>query len=426
MVGKSDDTSSVTWGSLNKRQQDYLAAIYQADQEVEVREHSRWNRGSKPRPAEQWRWMPYATSFPSGLPMEVKQRLKWTEQVNEGTGSTLEALEKRGLILIEHLSVRELQRRGIISPWHWTIESDPIPTIQITPAGRKMVRSAFDIPPKKMVVGSLQAWHWKALAKAYVAGGQGVPEDGVGYGGIGWNTWLRLRDYKIRGEMYPLVKEVGGITISAWGIAYYERSFARYSTLYPDVVALAPSTPHDPHEPYVEMLQGSRHCPACTGQYLVSITRTYQQDHKAIWSVSQHEQRIPGMVTKKYGFGDVEQCGCEEGEIEEMNAPFLTILGHLTDQGWTISFPYHHWISYLDYLVGGINAERKQRWHTPTLVREKVQPLENDEEFTYTQNIMRGDVRYYWNPCRGKGKVYVWMPDGTMNISPVAITKKGE
>jgi hypothetical protein len=40
-MGQRAAPPKVTWQSLNKRQQDYLTAIYQADQEVEAAEHSR-------------------------------------------------------------------------------------------------------------------------------------------------------------------------------------------------------------------------------------------------------------------------------------------------------------------------------------------------------------------------------------------------
>jgi hypothetical protein len=200
----------ITWQALNKRQQDYLTAIYQADQEVEALERSRWSEGSRARAASQWRWMPYATSFPSRLPMAVKKHLGWTEQISEGTGSTLEALEKRGLILMQHVSVEALRSRGIISQWQGILEGDPIPVIQITPAGRKLVRQALGIQMTRHVTGTLQEWHWRALVKAYAAReGKGVAmEHGWfgDYGRIGWKTWLRLRDY----TPAPLVQQYQG------------------------------------------------------------------------------------------------------------------------------------------------------------------------------------------------------------------------
>lgn len=47
------------WDELNKRQQAYMQAIYEVDQETEANEKSVWSRGGRPRPAIEWRWMYY-------------------------------------------------------------------------------------------------------------------------------------------------------------------------------------------------------------------------------------------------------------------------------------------------------------------------------------------------------------------------------
>lgn len=405
--------SPVTWQSLNKRQQDYLTAIYQADQEVEAAERSRWHRGGRPRPAEEWRWMLYVNLNGHDLP--VKWHLARTQQISEGTGSTLEALERRRLIEVRY-DIITYNGQSILT-------NEPIPAIQITPAGRKMVRQALDISARKQVVGSLQEWHWRALAKAYVAGEQGVPEEGLGYGRIGWTTWLRLRDYKIHSKEYPLIWEHNGVSITEWGIGYYERTFARYSVWYPDVPAPAPAEQHDPLEPFIEVIEDSRTCRACTGEYRVAVTRAYQQGRKWTWSISEQEQRIPGTVTKKYR--EVEQCACQEGEIQEMHAPLLTLLDRLAEQDWCIGFLYHHWFNYLDYLVGGVTSGREQRWHDPSTVKEKMgRLLEYDTDLPDNRNIVKGDICYYWNPRSGKGKMYPQGLDGELSLQPIAITRK--
>jgi hypothetical protein len=415
----------ITWKSLNKRQQDYLAAIYLADQEVEARERSvSWTRGERARPADQWRWMPYASSFPSGLLMPVKKHLSWTEQISEGTGSTLEALEQRELIVMQHLSVEDLHRRGILSEWQWILESGLVPVIQITSAGRKMVRQALDLHITRHVTGTLQEWHWRALAKAYEAGDRGVPQGGIGYGRIGWNTWVRLRDYTIRGTEYPLIESSNGVTITTWGRGYYERTFVRYQKMYPNIATPDPAEQHDPQEPFIEVIEDSRICHACTGEYLVAVTRAYQQNQKWIWGVSEQEQRIPGIVTKKYR--EVEQCGCQEGEIQEMSAPFLTLLDQCVEQGWHLAFPYHHWFHYVDVLVGDVALGREQRWYDPILVSQKLQLLLNDTDLPDNRNIVKGEVCYFWNPRVGKGKVYPREPNGVLSLRPVAITRKME
>lgn len=426
-VGKQSD-----WQSLNKRQQDYLTAIYQADQEVEAAERSRWSFGERARPAEQWRWMPYATSFPSRLPMTVKKHLSWTEQISEGTGATLEALRSRGLILVQHLSAEVLRSRGIISQWQGILEGDPIPVIQITPAGRKLVRQALGIQMTRHVTGTLQEWHWRALAKAYAARedkGVAMEHGWFGeYGRIGWKTWLRLREYKPA----PLIQEYHEqpegaahptyyLRLTPFGIAFYERAYSRYQALYPAIEAPKPSTPPDPFEPFVEIGQGHETCRACQGEYLVEIERTYQQARNFTWRVEEHAHRIPGEVTSTYG--KVEQCDCEVRQIEEIDAPFLALLDQLIIQGWQMCFPYHHWITYLDYPVGGLSLDRKPRWYDAALVKEKVLPLLDTTDLEDARNVVKGTMRYCWNERRGCGSIYPQGLEGALSMRPIALTR---
>ncbi len=400
-----------TWQSLNARQQAYMRAIYQADQEVEAAERSRWSRGGRSREASAWRWMLYVNLDGHDLP--VKRHLALTQLISEGTGSTLEALERRGLIEVRY-DIDTYNGRKILT-------NEPIPAIQITKAGRALVRKALGVSSSKQIVGTLQEWHWRALAKAYEAGEHGVREEGLGYGRIGWNTWLRLRDYQIHGVEYPLIQERNGVSITAWGIGYYERTFARYHELYPDVAAPEPREQHDPMAPFVEVLQDHRTCRACGGEYLVTVTRSFQQDRKWVWSVEEQANRIPGRVTSKYG--EVEQCFCQEEEIQEMSASFLTLLDRLAEQGWQVSFPHHHWIGYLDYLVEGVSLGRERRWYDPQLAKEKVVPLLDDTDMDDTRNVAKGDMRYCWNERVEKGSIYPQGLSGGLSMRPVAITR---
>ena len=403
-------SSPVPWQSLNARQQDYVTAIYRADQEVEAAERSLWSHGGRPRPAEEWRWMLYVNLDGHDLP--VKRHLALTQQISEGTGSTLEALERRGLIEVRY-DIDTYNGRKILT-------NEPIPAIQITKAGRALVRNALNVPSGKQIVGTLQEWHWHALAKAYTAGEHGVREEGPGYGRIGWNTWLRLRDYQIHQVEYPLIKD--GVSITAWGIGYYERTFARYHELYPDVAAPEPREQHDALEPFVGVLQDHRTCCACGGEYLVTVTRSFRQDRKWAWSVEDQLSRIPGRVTSKYG--EVEQCLCQEEEIQEMSAPFLALLERLVEQGWQVSFPHHYWIDYLDYLVGGMSLERERRWYDPELAKAKVLPLLDDTEMDDARNVVKGDMRYCWNEHEGRGSIYPQGLSGGLSMRPIATCAK--
>jgi len=119
----------------------------------------------------------------------------------------------------------------------------------LTGAGRRLARSwTGQKPYKAPPAGTLKEWHWRALARAYAAGAPGVED----YGAIGWPTWLRLIDYKWgalveEAHRAPQPGEYSGIgttyliRITAAGRALYEREWARYSELYPDIEALEPA-----------------------------------------------------------------------------------------------------------------------------------------------------------------------------------------
>lgn len=232
----------MSWEDLNKRQQRYMQAIYEVDQETERQEKSVWSRGGRPRPAIEWRWMYYGIIPELGIDSPLRARLKSARLVDEGTGSTFEALSTRKYILVQYRPVI-----GGTSTY-----------VQITPAGRKLVRQAMGEQREKVLpTGTLREWHWKAMALAWSARPAGVKDEDSSYGHISWNTWLRLRDYKVSGEERPLVKEyrtssgvynpaVGytpdfhWIRLTAFGEQFYRENWARYQELYPEVAAPDP------------------------------------------------------------------------------------------------------------------------------------------------------------------------------------------
>jgi hypothetical protein len=236
----------VGWADLNERQQEYMKAIYGTDQEQEEWERQRAARHRRSRPADEWRWAQYANTDRGYTPL--KQRIVEKDLNDPGTGSTFRALENRELILVRY--------EGTFSEYS-------IPSIRLTTKGRKLVRQAIGYQPaKKPPVGTLQEWHWKALTEAWKAGDEGITPDIKGYyARIGWNTWLRLRDYKVHGESRPLAEEksvsinwhknedIGLITsysqdirmmITDFGKQYYCENWARYREMYPDVDAPEP------------------------------------------------------------------------------------------------------------------------------------------------------------------------------------------
>jgi hypothetical protein len=218
------------WTDLNERQQQYMQAVFEVDQAQEA--YMKW-LGSQGRwtntPASEWRWMPYNASGAALL-----QKIKDAGYVDQGTGSTFEALERRGLVLCKY-------EPGSLG--------GPILFVQITKAGRKLVRNALNIKaPKALPVGTLREWHWRGLCRAYVRGDQGLPYDsdlGDGFGYVSWNTCLRLRDYRVKGQERGLIREGRhgepfGLVITDFGREYYRENWQRYRDLYPDVDAPVP------------------------------------------------------------------------------------------------------------------------------------------------------------------------------------------
>lgn len=224
------------WRDLNERQQKYLLAIYTIDQKNEEIE-KRWaSKTWRSRPADEWRWIKYGYDE-YGNPTPLLAAIQKLRMVDQGTGSTFEALEIRGLIVMKH-------NTGIIKD---------IPWVRMTPKGRKLVRSATqEQRPKRLPPGTLREWHWRALVKVYEAhlnGDVGVGSKwGLGdYGGISWNTWLRLKFYK--DSQLITEHEVRGndafdvqyyIRITDFGIQFYNTEWSRYRELYPDVEAPKP------------------------------------------------------------------------------------------------------------------------------------------------------------------------------------------
>jgi hypothetical protein len=235
-VGKAKEATTLLqtiWDEMNARQQTYLRVIYDLDQQAEAMEHSRWSRGGRSRPADTWRWILYGILPELGHDSPLRAQLRAAKLVDPGTGATFQALESRGLIWCRCAGDEQVR-------------------VRITPKGRQVVRVATGETSAVLHPGTLREWHWAALAKAYAAGGVGIPSDGAGrYGGIGWNTWLRLRDY----AEAALIKEgeptftASGVRIYLFAITpfgkwFYAEHFDKYQAMYPNVAARKPWTKH--------------------------------------------------------------------------------------------------------------------------------------------------------------------------------------
>ena len=208
-----------------------LLAIFAVDRELEEEMRMLQYRPFQQRPkASVWRWLEYSESAPemdrpaSRLSTAIKHAARIDDQ---GPAATFTALAERGLV---HLDWRDSQLSG-----------QRMSYLRLTPTGRKLAQSwtgvtAYKAPP----AGTLKESHWRALAKAYAAGDEGLDGTYGDYGRIGWNTWHRLRDFKWGAlveerSMYGLHSY--RLHITDTGRWQYEREWARYHALYPDTEA---------------------------------------------------------------------------------------------------------------------------------------------------------------------------------------------
>jgi len=222
---------------LNKRQEAFLKAIYFEDKEAEELENLRWHQGLNKRRADVWRWLKYGVFNGIGTPLKV--RLESEGLVDEGTGSSFSALERRGLILYKD---------AIIS------------RIRLTRKGRKLARQLLcETPPKRLPKGTIKENQWEALSVIYEEGELTVPplHRSGWFGGIPWNVWLRLRDYYEVGK--GLVEEDSRfilrpgkeseqeyfIKMTEAGIEFYQDNWEKYTELYPEVESIPPSEKRD-------------------------------------------------------------------------------------------------------------------------------------------------------------------------------------
>ena len=230
------------WADLNERQQQYMQAIYETDQEQEADERGTWKRGGKPRLASVWRWMEYGVFDGVGSTLYTKLHLR--KLIDEGTGSTFNALEIRGFIKCKYTWKRRDGDREAFERFLM---------LQLTKEGRALVRVATGAKAYRPgAPGVLKEWHWKAMVAAWRARPAGVKSDLGKYGNTGWNTWLRLRDYKAgalieeyhtSGAYLPHVgytPNIYWLRLSPFGEQFYRENWQRYHELYPEVDTPAP------------------------------------------------------------------------------------------------------------------------------------------------------------------------------------------
>ena len=100
---------------------------------------------------------------------------------------------------------------------------------------------------KALPVGTLREWHWRAMALAWKSRPEGVQDETGSYGSIGWNTWLRLRDYKAGAlieeyQTWPESRPVYWLRLTPFGELFSYENWRRYRDLYPGTLPFSGST----------------------------------------------------------------------------------------------------------------------------------------------------------------------------------------
>ncbi|QFU86656.1 hypothetical protein [Amycolatopsis sp. YIM 10] len=151
-----------TLGRLNARQQQYLDIVFELDQQAERDQRRRWHQGLPRQPADQWRWIPYATRHAHASLTPAQQALKACGLHSAGSGSTLAALTRRGL-----LEIRDITIDGVGGPARQT-------QLRLTRAGRQAAR--INQSPRDTEPDPLPLWLYEALARVGSAQPPGLPK----------------------------------------------------------------------------------------------------------------------------------------------------------------------------------------------------------------------------------------------------------
>ncbi|WP_291427105.1 hypothetical protein [Deinococcus sp.] len=231
---------------LNERQRRYLLAAYKTDQAYEEAHKRAFQRGDydeSRRPASDWRAMAFGVLHGIGGAVPTMLRNECKGDVDEGSGSTWAALERRELLSVKDQEVR----------YH---PGQILPHITLTPKGRKLARELKgDKAPTKQK-GEVSRSTWKALVAGWIAGEAGLWDERGGdwYGGVSGDTWLMLtRRTKQRAAWFTDVQRRAaegqpasfggfqyGVKITPAGIAKYWDSWEVNRAKYPDIDAPNP------------------------------------------------------------------------------------------------------------------------------------------------------------------------------------------
>lgn len=224
MTAAPTSKALAAWTELNDRQQGTLAVIYKLDQEAEAAHRQAGARGEFDRsPASAWRAVDFAHN-PSGLGQtEMQSRLDSRGWHNQGNGSTIAALVKRGLLT-------ESSRPTMFGV---------MLRVRLTREGRAAARAGLAMPatPK----AALSERSWEVLVSLWKAGQRG------GY--LEWGHSTTIENVLIGKHVPPLAEPVppgkenrhrGGYRITDRGRWFYREHYAAHVAAHPDVKAPHP------------------------------------------------------------------------------------------------------------------------------------------------------------------------------------------
>lgn len=220
------------WLDLNDRQQGTLAVIFDLDQAVEAgRRGDRYDN----RPASEWRSIDFAHE-PALRDVfgftKLQERLMWRGWDNQGNGSTMAALERRGLITRDSRPTRYGRMH----------------TVRLTREGRAAARAGSSLTPGGRLKAPLSRRSWEVLALLWHADQRGKP--------LKWGYSTTIERALIDKHVPPLACSIaGGYEITDRGRDFYRAHYAAHTAAHPDVPAPHPDgTDAEPWPPAVDTL----------------------------------------------------------------------------------------------------------------------------------------------------------------------------
>lgn len=210
------------WTDLNDRQQGTLATIYELDQTAETGRRQDAARGVYDnRPADAWRSIDFAHE-PAMRRIfgwtTLQERLMWRGWDNQGNGSTMASLERRGLITRDS------------RPTQW----GRMHTVRLTREGRAAARAGTSLKPGGPRKAALGRRSWEVLALLWQAHQRGEP--------LRWGYSTTIERALIDKHVPPLARflPTGGYKITEHGCDFYREHHAAHTAAHPDVHAPHP------------------------------------------------------------------------------------------------------------------------------------------------------------------------------------------